>query len=389
MITVNTPITETISVEADLISKLKPLADSEIFAFMDALRGGTYFNMGMYSPISVARAYKKTLRIYKVVTMTAIVSGVSYENIGTTKDFRDKTGDGPGKAWYDHVPGYENRIGAKKSDPTSKYILWDIKKCSGTCVYYYVVDISTGAVTPISKDEVLSSDYLTDSEKKKLMPVPVTGYDKDSGELVSNNTLWRTAAFDHVFWLSQEGKNPMEFGTKFVESLGLTETVGTDLFLDGNAHATANLDMILAGGLSEANSLKEAAGRFVIAAKPVVTADDKEFFDFDLEEFYFSKTDLAGASVYRSIGDARFYANNILSMSDMHRIYVLDAETLKELDSLDYYVDYEDEEAYPNYFDEGCAEKTEDDKPVLTESYRRIVSRGTTLADNPLFTNFE
>ena len=60
-------ILEAIVSESDLVAKLVPLSESDIFDFMKNLRGGTYFNMGMYSSIPVSRAYKKTLRIYKVL----------------------------------------------------------------------------------------------------------------------------------------------------------------------------------------------------------------------------------------------------------------------------------------------------------------------------------
>ena len=106
-----TKVTEAINLEADLLLKLTPLSEAEIFEFMKNLRGGTYFNMGMYSSIPVSKAYKSSIRIYKVIDLTAIVSGVSYENVGTTKDFRQATGEGPGKSWYDHTPGYENKVG--------------------------------------------------------------------------------------------------------------------------------------------------------------------------------------------------------------------------------------------------------------------------------------
>lgn len=212
-------IQEAITNEADLITKLRPISETEIFNFMQNLRGGTYFNMGMYSFIPVSRAYKKTLRIYKVVNMTAIVSGVSYENIGTTKDFRNQTGETAGHAWYDHMSGYENKVGVKKSDPNSKYVLWDIKAGSDSWVRYYLVDIATGTVTPVSKQTILASNYLTDSEKAKLMPKKVTGFDLNTGAVVENQTNWRTAAFEHIFWLSQQGANTKEFGTKFTEGI--------------------------------------------------------------------------------------------------------------------------------------------------------------------------
>ena len=244
-------VTEAISLESDLLLKLKPLPEAEIFEFMKNLRGGTYFNMGMYSSIPASRAYKSTLRIYKVIDLTAIVSGVSYENIGTTKDFRQSTGEGPGRAWYDHTPGFENKVGQKKSDPNSKYVLWDIKRGTGTCVRYYVVDIDTGVVTPVTKDDVLQSDWLTQTEKNKLTPKPVVGIDLATGEAVENKTNWRTAAFDHIFWLNQAGKSTQEYGVRFEEDLDLVEAADSDLFMDAHAFVRTDLDAILSGEIEE------------------------------------------------------------------------------------------------------------------------------------------
>jgi hypothetical protein len=308
-------VTEAISIEADLLLKLTPLPEAEIFEFMKNLRGGTYFNMGMYSSIPVSRAYKSTIRIYKVLDLTAIVSGVSYENIGTTKEFRQSTGEAPGKAWYDHTPGYENKIGQKKSDPNSKYVLWDIKRGTGTCVRYYVVDIDTGAVTPVSKDDILNSDYLTQTEKNKLTPRPVVGIDLTTGQAVENKTNWRTAAFDHIFWLNQAGKSTREYGTRFEEDFCLSEDASSDIFMDAHAgvrndldailsgafiesvkkpleedtepdifmdaHASekAKLDDILSGGITEAKGLKESYRRTMSRGNTLV--DNELFVDFD------------------------------------------------------------------------------------------------------------
>ena len=249
-------IIETVSRETDLLLKLKPLPEVEIFEFMKNLRGGTYFNMGMYSSIPVARAYKKTIRIYKVVDMTAIVSGVDYENIGTTKDFRDRTGEGPGGAWYDHEPGYEHKIGQQRSNPSNKYVLWNIKRGTGTCVRYYVVDIDTGAVKAISKAEIENSDYLTATEKAKLNPKKVEGFDKDTGELIENQTTWRTAKFEHIFWLNQAGKATREYGVRFEEAFDLDEATGSDIFMDAHANVRTDLDAILSGEFVE--SIKES-----------------------------------------------------------------------------------------------------------------------------------
>ena len=325
---------EAISLEADLLLKLTPLSETEIFQFMKNLHGGTYFNMGMYSSIPVARAYKKTLRIYKVIDLTAIVSGVSYENIKTTKDFRDRTGETPGKSWYDHTPGFENKIGQKKSDPSSKYVLWDIKRGSGTCVRYYVVDIDTGAVTPVSKEDILTSDYLTQTEKNKLTPKPVVGIDLTTGEAVENKTNWRTAAFEHIFWLNQAGKATQEYGVRFEEDLNLTEAFGDDLFMDAHAHVRTDLDAILSGEVVES------------VEKPLEEATEADIF-MD-----------AHAGVKTKLDD-------VLSGT------MKESKKMKE----DAFTDFELNETY--------------ESTNLKESYRRIVSRGKTLNENELFVDFD
>ena len=244
-------VNEAITIESDLILKLKPIPEVDIYAFMKGLRGGTYFNMGMYSSIPIARAYKSTFRLYKVIEMQAIVSGVEYENIKTTKDFRDQTGKAASGSWYHHEPGFENKVGIKNSDPNAKYILWNIKPTSGTNVRYYLVDIATGTVTPVTKEDVLTSAYLTDSEKKKLQPTPVTGFNLTTGEMVTNETVWRTAAFEHVFWLNQAGKATAEYGVRFEEDFDLTEEVTSDIFRDGHPYVKTDLDALLAGPVIE------------------------------------------------------------------------------------------------------------------------------------------
>lgn len=284
-------ITEAITSEGDLVAKLKPLSETEIFDFMKNLRGGTYFNMGMFSFIPVSRAYKKTIRIYKVLNQTSIVSGVSYENISTTKDFRDQTGKTPGGAWYDHMAGYENKVGVKKSDPNCKYVLWDIKANSDSWVRYYVVDISNGMIKPISKEDIIQSDYLTPSEKKAMEATPSTGFNLTTGEIVENQTKWRTAAFEHIFWLSQAGKNTKEYGAKFMESVvvennNLTEGAGTELFIDAHAGVNTDLDAILSGAMDEdyQKSLKhkpvvESYRRIVSRGKSLL--ENELFVDFE------------------------------------------------------------------------------------------------------------
>jgi hypothetical protein len=281
-------INEAISLESDLLLKLKPLPEVEIFDFMKNLRGGTYFNMGMYSSIPVSRAYKSTIRIYKVIDLTAIVSGVSYENVGTTKEFRDRTGEAPGKSWYNHTPGYENKVGQKKSDPNSKYVLWDVKRGTGTCVRYYVVDIDTGMVTPVSQAAIEQSPYLTASEKAKMKPKPVVGIDLTTGEAVENKTIWRTAAFEHIFWLNQAGKATQEYGIRFEEDFSITEVNDPNLFMDAHAHVRTDLDAILSGEVVESieETLEEDTDLFVDAHANVNTELDAILAGEGLKESY-------------------------------------------------------------------------------------------------------
>lgn len=408
-------VVEAINLEADLLLKLKPLPEVEIFEFMKNLRGGTYFNMGMYSSIPVSRAYKSTIRIYKVIDLTAIVSGVSYENIGTTKEFRDRTGDGPGKSWYDHTPGFENKVGQKKSDPNSKYVLWDIKRGTGTCVRYYVVDIDTGAVTPVTKEDILSSDYLTASEKAKLTPRPVEGFDKTTGELIENKTNWRTAAFDHIFWLSQAGKATQEYGTRFEEDFDINEAFDGDIFMDAHAHVRTDLDAILSGGVTE--SLTEVTNGDPIVfidvtgsashtkeLEAAAAADGfKNSGEWQYTEDSFFGDVLAAAEqgnnvyFYTTDDDYKFNCKELADFANVKIINVL--KDLEEAFDGDIFMDvHAGAKTKLDDILSGAVTESKDveeaceadcDREGLKESYRRTVSRGSTLVDNPLFVDFD
>lgn len=415
-------VTEAISLEADLLLKLKPLPEVEIFEFMKNLRGGTYFNMGMYSSIPVSRAYKQTIRIYKVLDLTAIVSGVDYENIGTTKDFRDATGEGPGKSWYDHTPGYEHKVGQKKSDPNSKYVLWDIKRGTGTCVRYYVVDIDTGAVTPVSKDDILNSDYLTQTEKNKLTPRPVVGIDLATGQAVENKTNWRTAAFDHIFWLNQAGKATQEYGVRFEEDLGLAEAFGDDLFMDAHAHVGTDLDAILSGEMIESieKTLGEATDSdvFMDAHAGAKTKLD-DVLSGRMEESVENTDNIKGVRTvtihndtnervaldFNSFEEAAKHFDNLYTNA-VEENYAEEVLYPILLAAQNEEYDYIDKEGYAvieqdatGIFD-GALDDTYTDDVVeacevsnktssLEESYRRTISRGATLIDNELFVDFD
>jgi hypothetical protein len=332
-------LVEAIKSEQDLLSKLVPLSEVDIFKFMKNLHGGSFFNLGLFTSIPVAGRYKSTYRIYKVVNMTAIVSGVSYENVGTTKDFRDQTGQGPGKSFYDHVPGYENKVGVHKSNPNSKYILWDVKASSGNWYAYYLADIDTGAILPISAKSLESSVVLTPSEKERLQPKAVTGYDVSTGALVTNKTVWRTTKFEHVFWLSQNG---YELGAKFEESLtgvssseNLEEATGEATFRDLHADVHTDLDTILSGDMAES----------------VSNATNEDYSH--LEPF---ECEHCGKTLY---GD-------------------------------DYRMLYSAENDYDEVVCHDCYNKASvNESKKLKESYRRTVSRGNSLADNDFFVDFE
>ena len=366
-------ITEAINSESDLVAKLKPLSETEIFSFMQNLKGGTYFNMGMYSFIPVSRAYKKTIRIYKILNMTAIVSGVSYEKIGTTRDFRDRTGKGPGGAWYDHMSGFENKVGIKKSDPNSKYVLWDIKAGSDSWVRYYVVDIATGMVRPVSKADIMNSDYLTDSEKAKLTPKKVEGYDKTTGALIENQTNWRTAAFEHIFWLSQAGKNTKEYGVKFMESVIVENndlTEDTELFIDAHAGVETDLDAILSGAVDEdyQKSLTESAEDLESKLVDLFWDGIREYSS---DIWFDSSTNEKEEILWQALEQL----NEPVDEEYAKEIFWMWADGL-EVDS---FVSFES-------FDENYSSKQ---AGTLQEAYRRIVSRGKSLLENELFVDFE
>ncbi len=246
---------EEIEKESDLLMKLDPIPENEIYDFMDNLKGGTYFNMGMYSSLHIAKLHKSSVRIYKVIEMSAIVSGVDYENIGTTKDFRDQTGKEAGKAWYDHEPGREHKVGLKRSNPEEKYVLWQIRPNSGTNVRYFFVDFTTDTVKKIEKADILASTWLTQSEKDKLQPKAVTGYNLETGELVTNDTVWRTAKFENIFWLKQGGAAAREYGKYFEESFGLQEAAGADVFFDAHAGQGEDLDALISSYAEEEHEL--------------------------------------------------------------------------------------------------------------------------------------
>jgi hypothetical protein len=362
-------LTEAINSVSELEAKLRPLSELEIFKFMHGLRPGTFFNMGMYSMIPVASAYKDSIFIYKVINMTAIVSGVDYENIGTTKDFRDRTGKGAGGAWYDHMPGYEHKVGVKKSDQASKYVLWDIKDSSDNWVRFYLVDSDANTIKPVSKLDLETCPYLTPGTKSKLSAGEKSkGVDKVTGQVIENQTNWRTAAFTHIFWLSQNGAKTSEYGARFVEGKANMnkqnlKEAGSPVFRDLHADIHTDLDAFFNGSIDE--KLKEDAQN----SKQLYIATDLNGGDV---------LDYTWATSKEEAYD--YFYNREPYISDWDDLYV---ETAEE-------AGYTPEEI-KDLFD---IEQTNDSESAckklsMKESYRRTVARGKEFIDNELFVDFD
>lgn len=131
------------------------------------------------------------------------------------------------------------------------------------------MDIDTGVVKPISQADIEQSVYLTATEKAKLKPKKVEGFDKTTGELIENQTTWRTAAFEHIFWLNQSGKATREYGMRFEEDFSINEDA--DIFMDAHANIRSNLDDILSGA-------------FIESVKGSLEADTDVFMDRHADE---------------------------------------------------------------------------------------------------------
>lgn len=235
----NKELTEAITSEADLMLRLTPLTSDEIFNFMEGMKKGTLFNLGQYSSVPVSAKYKNDIRIYKVIEMSKIVSGVKHENKQSVKDFRDATGKAPGATWWKHKPGWETKVAEHEKDPNKNYVIWYINKNALNTVKYFLVDAVNNTILPLKKDDVLNSVYLTKSQKDALNPKPATGIDLNTGAIVVDETKPRVAAFDHIFWLSQEGQNTATVGRRFDFNEDYNDG---ELLKDGNLYNHNTLD---------------------------------------------------------------------------------------------------------------------------------------------------
>ena len=106
---------------------------------------------------------------------------------------------------------------------------------------------------------------------------------------VENKTNWRTAAFDHIFWLNQAGKATQEYGVRFEEDFTLEEAFGDDIFIDAHARIRTDLDAILSGEIVESvkKSFEEDSDLFMDAHAGVKTnLDDILSNKEELNEHY-------------------------------------------------------------------------------------------------------
>lgn len=196
-------LSEAIASEGDLLLKLKPIAPSEIRDFMANYRKGTFYTLGIYSSFSIAKKFKDSLRLYRVLEYHNVTTGKTYENTAAVQEFRDLTGKPEGTSWWEYEPGSDQKIAQNKNKPDDKYVPYFYTKSEKDKSYcitrFYLVDISTNIVNSVTLDSVLDSDYLTESTKKDLRPKAQVGININTGEVVENNARPRVTSFAHVY----------------------------------------------------------------------------------------------------------------------------------------------------------------------------------------------
>lgn len=241
-------LSEAIVSEADLLLKLNPVAPAEIRDFMANYKKGTFYTLGIYSSISIARDFKKSLRLYRVLEYHNITTGKTYENTAAVQEFRDLTGKPEGETWWEYEPGSDRKIAQNKNKPEDKYVPYFYtknEKDKSYCITrFYLVDISANTVNNVTLDSVLESNYLTESTKKDLRPKAQIGINVNTGEVVENKARPRVTPFAHVYWMKQGGENSREYGAQFVEAVLNEESNEMRLF-DAFAHNGQDLDTLL------------------------------------------------------------------------------------------------------------------------------------------------
>lgn len=241
-------LSEAIVSEGDLLLKLNPVAPAEIRDFMANYRKGTFYTLGIYTPFSIARKFRNSLRLYRVLEYHNVTTGKTYENTAAVQEFRDLTGKPEGETWWEYEPGSDQKIAQNKNKPDDKYVPYFYTKCEKDKSYcitrFYLVDALTKAVTGVTLDSVLASDYLTESTKKDLRPKAQVGINVNTGEVVENKARPRVTSFTHVYWMKQGGENPREYGAQFVEAV-LNEESNEVRVFDAFAYTGQNLDTLL------------------------------------------------------------------------------------------------------------------------------------------------
>jgi hypothetical protein len=228
-----------------------------------------------------------------------------------------------------------------------------------------------------------------------MKPQPVVGFDLKTGEAVENKTVWRTAKFEHIFWLSQAGKATQEYGVRFEEDFNLEEAFGDDIFMDAHAHVRTDLDAILSGEVVESveKPLNEVTTKYAADKHPVYVVVTS-----NIEHVYTSFDD----AVYEAEGPLYDEAIRIESR------YELSDETHVAMSKTDPYygrwtaeegvivtpqiiesVEKPLEEDTDLFMDAHAGVKTKLDDILSGEEDRRTVARGNSLVDNELFVDFD
>jgi hypothetical protein len=226
---------------------------------------------------------------------------------------------------------------------------------------------------------------------------------------VENKTYWRTAAFEHIFWLNQSGKATQEYGVRFEEDFDLSEATSSDIFMDAHAYVKTDLDAILSGEMAESveKPLEEETDLFMDANAGARTKLD-DVLSGKVVESIENIDDIKGVRIITIHNETKgrvvldfntfeeaarhfddLYANAVEENYAEEILYPI----LLAVQNEEY--DYIDDDGYAVVEQDatGIFEACNSDKKLetneLKESYRRTVSRGASLVDNELFVDFD
>ena len=124
--------------------------------------------------------------------------------------------------------------------------------------------------------EFIHNQNDSDNAKKHFQSVYDKTKDDEDNVMAHLNSIWRTAAFEHIFWLNQAGKATQEYGVRFEEDFGITEAADSNIFMDAHAHIRTDIDALLSGEVVESveKPLEEDADLFMDAHAGVETKLD-------------------------------------------------------------------------------------------------------------------